>query len=182
MDVDSHLGNKEVSANAFLQAEAVKEEIAETNIKAIKRIKIGSKKVCVREDLAKEKMVFSQESSRSVFAMDNVELIELKTSLIQCPSCRHYVFKRDNYLSMWQAYQTQPGDDTTYQNRFLKFSKHPSSVRLSWRQEVTNKDSTCGRNTTSRQKTHYEARERTTELVRRSWTDGKIMRPIGSTN
>ena len=34
----------------------------------------------MREDLAKEKMVFSQESSQAFFEMGNVELIELKTS------------------------------------------------------------------------------------------------------
>ena len=41
MDVDTHLGKKKVSTNAFSQAEAVKEEIAETNTKAIESIKIG---------------------------------------------------------------------------------------------------------------------------------------------
>ena len=43
--------------------------------------------------LAKEKMVFSKESSRAVFEMGKVELIELKKSSIQCPSCLHYVFE-----------------------------------------------------------------------------------------
>ena len=38
-------------------------------------------------------MLFSQESSQAIFDMANVELIELKTSRIQCPSCLHYVFK-----------------------------------------------------------------------------------------
>ena len=38
-------------------------------------------------------MVFSQESSQAICEMGNVELIELKTSRIQCPSCPHYVFK-----------------------------------------------------------------------------------------
>ena len=92
MDVDAHLGNKEVSTNALSQAEAVKEEIAETNTKAIERIKIGSTKICIREDLAKKNMMFSQESGQAIFEMGNVDLIELKTSRIQCPSCLHYVF------------------------------------------------------------------------------------------
>ena len=52
--VDTHLGDKEVSTNAFLKNEAVNEEITETNIKAIERIKSGSNKICIREDLAKE--------------------------------------------------------------------------------------------------------------------------------
>ena len=38
MCVDAHLGNKEVSTNTVSQAEAVKEEIAETNTKEIERI------------------------------------------------------------------------------------------------------------------------------------------------
>ena len=38
-------------------------------------------------------MVFSKESSRAVFEMGNVELIELKKSSIQCPSCLQRVFE-----------------------------------------------------------------------------------------
>ena len=33
----------------------VKEELTDTNTKAIERIKIGSNKICIQEDLAKEK-------------------------------------------------------------------------------------------------------------------------------
>ena len=43
---------------------------------------IGSNKFCIREDLAKEKMVFCKESN-----------VELKKSSIQCPSCLHNVFE-----------------------------------------------------------------------------------------
>ena len=39
-------------------------------------------------------MVFSQESSQAIFEMGNAEIIESKTSLIQCPSCLHHVFQR----------------------------------------------------------------------------------------
>ena len=65
----------------------------EANTQEIERVQIGSNKICIREDLAKEKMVFSKESSRAIFEMGNVELIELKKSPIQCPSCFHYVFE-----------------------------------------------------------------------------------------
>ena len=68
-------------------------QTTDTNTKVIERIKVGSKKICTREDLAKEEMVFSQESSQAIFEMGNVELIELQTSMIQCPSCLHYVFQ-----------------------------------------------------------------------------------------
>ena len=71
----------------------VKEELTDTNTKEIGRINNGSNKTCSREDLAKEKMVFSRESSQAIFKMDDVELIELKKSTIQCPSCLHYVFE-----------------------------------------------------------------------------------------
>ena len=92
MSVDTHLSNQEVNTNVLVKNEAVKEELTDTNIKAIERIKIGSNKICIRADLAKKKMVFIQESSQAIFEMGNVELIELKTSMIQCPSCLHRVF------------------------------------------------------------------------------------------
>ena len=37
--------------------------------------------------------MLSQESSQAIFEMGDAELIELKTSMIHCPSCLHYVFK-----------------------------------------------------------------------------------------
>ena len=37
--------------------------------------------------------MFNQESSQAIFFIGNVQLIGLKTSRIQCPSCLHYVFK-----------------------------------------------------------------------------------------
>ena len=42
MEVDIHFYNKGVNTNAILESEAVKEETAEANTKAIERIKIGS--------------------------------------------------------------------------------------------------------------------------------------------
>ena len=78
---------------------------------------------CLRsscELVAKEKMVFSLESSQAIFEMGNVELIELKTSMIQCPSCLHHVFKRDNALPMRHAHKIQPGYDATNQSWFWK--------------------------------------------------------------
>ena len=47
------------------------------NYQIIERVKIGSNKICIREDLAMENMVFSQESSQAVRDMENVELVEL---------------------------------------------------------------------------------------------------------
>ena len=55
MDVDAHLSDKEVSKNAPVKNEVVKEDFIDTNTKAI-----------------------DKESSEAVFEMSNVELIELK--------------------------------------------------------------------------------------------------------
>ena len=93
-NADTHLSDKEVSTNALVK----------------------SNKFCIREDLAKEKMVFSQESSQAVFETDTLGLIEVKTTMIQCPSCLHYVLKRDNSLTMQEAHR--PGYDATNQSCF----------------------------------------------------------------
>ena len=50
-------------------------KLTDTNTKDIERVKDGSNKICIREDLAKENMVFSKESGQSIFNMGNVELI-----------------------------------------------------------------------------------------------------------
>ena len=55
MDVDTYFGDKEINTDAFSNNEA--------NNQVIARVKIGSKKIGIREDLAKEKMVFTEESS-----------------------------------------------------------------------------------------------------------------------
>ena len=62
MEVDTHLGDKEVNTNALLENEVLEEELTDANTKVIERIKIGSHKICTREDLAIEKVLFSQEA------------------------------------------------------------------------------------------------------------------------
>ena len=71
----------------------MKEEIAETMTKSVERIKFGSNNVCIRNDMAKKKLMFSQESCQAVMEMGNVEEIELKKFRVQCPSCLHHVFE-----------------------------------------------------------------------------------------
>ena len=65
----------------------------------------------MREDLAKEKTVFSKESSRAVFEMGNVELIELKKSSIQCPSCLPDVLEGTLLCKCGEL--MKPGQDVT---------------------------------------------------------------------
>ena len=100
VDVAAHLSELEVIRDVLSNNEA--------NTQELERVKIGSNKICFREDLAKEKMVFSKESSRAVFEMGNVKLIELKSS-IQCPSCLHYVLE-GTLLCKWSNLM-RPGQD-----------------------------------------------------------------------
>ena len=85
------LASSEAEADIHLTG---KEALTDTNTTEIERIKIGCpNKICIREDLAKEKMVFGGVSSHAIFELGNVELFELKKSSIQCPLCIHYVLK-----------------------------------------------------------------------------------------
>ena len=68
-DAGTHLTQKEAFTDAFPNNVS--------NTQDIERVKIGSVKICIREDLVKEKMVFSKESSHATFEMGNVELTEL---------------------------------------------------------------------------------------------------------
>ena len=50
MNVDTHHSDKEVSTDALVKNETVKEELIDTNTKVIERIKIDSNKNCTDED------------------------------------------------------------------------------------------------------------------------------------
>ena len=81
MDVDSYLGNKEVSTNALLTNEAVKEEITDEHESHWKNQNWFKQNLYPRRSGEGEDGS-CQESSEAVFEMGNVELVELKTSRI----------------------------------------------------------------------------------------------------
>ena len=64
-------------------------------LETVGKVKAGPNKISVRNGLAKDKTIFSEQSSPAIFEMDNVELIELKKSseTIQCLLCLKHVFK-----------------------------------------------------------------------------------------
>ena len=64
MDMETHLGDKMVSTNAFLKNEVVKEELTDSNTKAIERINIGSNKICIREDLAEKRCCLAKNPAK----------------------------------------------------------------------------------------------------------------------
>ena len=152
MGVETRLGDKEVSTNALMKNEAAKEETTETITKAIQQ-KIVFAKICRRrrwclaKNLAK---LFSRWVTWSSLNWRHPEFIA------------HHVFT--TFLKeRWFAHVASMSDPTRrwydVSKHLLKISKHPTSVRLSSLQEVTNTARTCGRNITIRQKTHYEVRK-----------------------
>ena len=90
-DVGTHLSEKEVITDAFSNNEG--------NTQDIGRVNIGSNEICIREDPAKEEMVFSKESCRAIFEMGDVELIELKI-IDSMPIMLTLRFWRDTSLQM----------------------------------------------------------------------------------
>ena len=126
--------------------------------------------------------MFSQESSQAIFEMGNVELIELKTSQIQCPSCLHDVFKGTILRACGKHIRPDQEMIRRIKAAFeiLKAPYFRTSVVTA--KGVTNAGLTCGRNTTTKQKTHHGVRKRAEENLRRSGIDGKMTRTTGSLN
>ena len=79
------LRTSEATGDAHL---TVKKELTDTYTKEpLKESKL------VRTKFVFKKTLFSKESRQATFNMGNVELIELRKTTIQCPSCLHYVFE-----------------------------------------------------------------------------------------
>ena len=91
MDVDTDLRVQGVAQDEILQDEANMQEINQQ----VNRVKAGSNKISIRNDSAKEGMIFSGESSSAIYEIGSVELIELKqtSETTLCPSCLNYVFE-----------------------------------------------------------------------------------------
>ena len=73
-DFDIDLRAQGVSQDAILQDEA---EMREINHQ-VNKVKAGSNKISVRNDLAKDGMIFREESSRAIYEVGSMELIELR--------------------------------------------------------------------------------------------------------
>ena len=99
----------------------------------MERIKIGSNKICIRNDLAKKNMTFSQESCQAILEMGNVELIELKKSRVQSPSCPHSVFEGTIFCSCGKRIRSnqemiqRTGKDFDVLNTPFFPASHPNS-------------------------------------------------------
>ena len=76
----------------FLKTQSCK---MKQNNQHVNKVKAGSNKISIRNDLAKDGMIFSEESRRAICEMGHVELIELKqtSETTPCPSCLKHVFE-----------------------------------------------------------------------------------------
>ena len=171
VDVGTHLSEQEVITDAFSYNEADTQEI--------ERVKIGSNKICIREDQADEKIVFSKESSPSVFELDNVELIQLKKSSIQCTPCLHYISAGTLICKCGKL--MKPDQDVM--NRIKEAFEilkaphnHTSPIVTRGRKCVRTRGSCI----ITRLDTHCEVLQKVKEHLLQSGTDGKIMRPTGN--
>ena len=126
-------------------------------------------------------MLFSQESSQAIFEMGNVELIELKTSLIERPSCLHYVFKGTILCQCGKHIRP----DLEMMRRIkaaLNSWKDHASERVRLLQAVANTALLCGKNITTQQKTHCGVLQKAKEnfyvdLVQMAKWWGEILGP-----
>ena len=86
-EIDRRVGG--VSQDAILQDEEKMKEINEK----LEKFNMGSSTKSIRNDLSKSDMIFSEESSRAIYEMGNMELIELRqtSATLQCLSCLKHV-------------------------------------------------------------------------------------------
>ena len=78
-----------VSQDAILQDEEKMKEIDEQ----LEKFEMGSRTKSIRNDLSKGNMICSEESSRAIYEMGNMDFIELRrtSATIQCLSCLKHV-------------------------------------------------------------------------------------------
>ena len=102
---ENDLRVEEVSQDAFSQDDEKMDEINEK----LGKLKIGSGTTFIRNDVSKGEMIFSEESSRAICEMGNMELIDLRqtSATIQCPSCLKHVPERFEHVSLRRLASTQ---------------------------------------------------------------------------
>ena len=118
-----------VSQDTILQDE---EKMKDIN-KKLERLRTGSCTHFIRKDLSNGNMIFSEESSRAIYEMGNMELIELRptSETIQCLSYLKQVPEGLN-MCLWRLASTQSKYDRPNQssfcsvkNSFLQYHSNP---------------------------------------------------------
>ena len=162
------LATSEAEADAHLTG---RKTLTNTDTKEIERIKIGSNKICIREDLAKEKRVFSKETSHAISAMGSVN---------HRFNAHHAftTFLKAHFFAIAVSYKSSTRTPTGLKKPSGSWKHH--SVHLRFPREVANAARIHGSNITSRLETRYGVLQKAVENLCKSGTDGKMMRLTGN--
>ena len=162
-----------VSEAAFLHDEAKMNEISEK----LEKLKMASCAKSIRNDLSKGKMIFSEETSRAIYEMGNMELIELQqtSATIQCPS---WLKHEPEGLNMCQCgVWLRPNQSTMERIRAafaaLKTPYFRTTAILSRGRKV---DIIHGRQIMPKPWMHEEEQRETAANFPLYWTDGRTTR------
>ena len=140
------------------------------------KIKIGSNKFCFRNDLAKKNMMISQESCQAIIEIGNEELIELKKSRVQCPSCLYTMYLREQLYIHVENTSDPTKRWFSASGKLLRYSRRLSFVHLIRIREVTSMDLNCGNSIITNQMMPCELLQgRKTEPLRIFGVDGKTI-------
>ena len=117
-------------------------------------------------------MVFGEESRRGIFEMVHVELIELKKSPIQCPSCLHHVLNGTTICICGKLRRLN--NDVLNRIKEAFEALKPPHYRTSC---IVTRGSKCGPNPW--QQHHHKARDalRSATKGERAGTDGNVTKP-----
>ena len=123
-------------------------------------------------------MVFSEESSRAIFEMGNVELIELQKSSFNV----HHVCITYLRVHLFAGAENWCDPEKTWWTGLKKPSKswrHRTTTHTWLSQEVSDAVRTRGSNITTRLETHCEVPQKMQGHLPQSGTDGNMMKSTG---
>ena len=179
MDVDTHLSNKEVSTNALLKNEAVKDELIQNEYKSH-----WNCQKWVKQNLYSRR---SGEGEDECLVKNPAKLFSRWVRWSSSNRKHPEIDANHVYTTFWKeqffAHAASTSDPTKkwydVSKQLFKFSKHPTSVRL-WllHKNGPNLWQDCHH----KAKDALRVRKRAEENLRRSVIDGKMTTPTGSLN
>ena len=161
-----------LSQDAMLQDEAKMNDINEK----LEKFKMGSCAKSIRNDLSKGKMIVSEETSRAIYEMGNMELIDLKetSATIQCLSCVKHVPEALNMCQCGVWLRPNSKYDGPNQSGFcsvehsiLSYNSNPV------KREREKVGIILGRQIMPKPWMHEEEQRKTVANVPLYWTDGR---------
>ena len=158
------------------QIEAVKEE-AKTEV--MERIKIGSNKICIRNDLARKNMMFSQESRQAIIEIGNVQLLNWRNPEFNARRVYTTYLREQLCVLCGKHIRSNQEIPLSAVGKLLMYWRRLSFVHLSRIREVTSMDLNCGKGIITKQMMRCELLQgRKAEPLLIFGIDGKTIRKI----